>query len=95
MWRPLFLKCMILDHKLQRILNDSKIAQLNSERPSHQTAVLCNHHHHIASEFKDLLCHHHLPVVLWLLLLFKGQEAPMINCANHDKGLSIDLCNCG
>ena len=39
MWRPLFLKCMILDHKLQRMLNDSKIAQLNSERPLHQTAV--------------------------------------------------------
>ena len=30
---------MILDHKLQRMLNDSKIAQLNSERPLHQTAV--------------------------------------------------------
>ena len=86
-WRPLFIKCIILDHKLQRTLNDSKIAQLNSERPSHQTAVLCNHHH-IASEFKDLLCHHHLLVVLWLLLLLKGQEAPMINCGNHDKGLS-------
>ena len=28
-----------LDHKLQRMLNDSKIAQLNSERPLHQTAV--------------------------------------------------------
>ena len=28
-----------------------------------------------------------------LFTLFKGQEAPMINCANHDKGLSIDLCN--
>ena len=27
MWRPLFLKRMILDHKLQRMLNDSKIAQ--------------------------------------------------------------------
>ena len=40
MGRPLFLKCMILDHKLQRMLNDSKIAQLNSERPLHQTAVL-------------------------------------------------------
>ena len=40
MWRPLFLRCMILDHKLQRMLNDSKIAQLNSERPLHQTAVL-------------------------------------------------------
>ena len=39
MWRPLFLKCMILDHKLQRMLNASKIAQLNSERPLHQTAV--------------------------------------------------------
>ena len=39
MWRPLFLKCMILDQKLQRMLNDSKIAQLNSERPLHQTAV--------------------------------------------------------
>ena len=38
-WRPLFLKCMILDHKLQRMLNDSKIGQLNSERPLHQTAV--------------------------------------------------------
>ena len=33
---------MILDHKLQRMLNDSKIAQLNSERPLHQTAVNCN-----------------------------------------------------
>ena len=31
---------MILDHKLQRMLNDSKIAQLNSERPLHQTAVM-------------------------------------------------------
>ena len=30
---------MILDHKLQRMLNYSKIAQLNSERPLHQTAV--------------------------------------------------------
>ena len=30
---------MILDHKLQRMLNDSKIAQLNSERPLQQTAV--------------------------------------------------------
>ena len=30
---------MILDQKLQRMLNDSKIAQLNSERPLHQTAV--------------------------------------------------------
>ena len=30
---------MILDHKLQRMLNDSKIAQLNSESPLHQTAV--------------------------------------------------------
>ena len=30
---------MILDHKLQRMLNDSKIAQLNSERPLRQTAV--------------------------------------------------------
>ena len=40
MWRPLFLTCMILDHKLQRMLNDSKIAQLNSERPLHQTAVI-------------------------------------------------------
>ena len=39
MWRPLFRKNMILDHKLQRMLNDSKIAQLNSERPLHQTAV--------------------------------------------------------
>ena len=39
MWIPLFLKCMILDHNLQRMLNDSKIAQLNSERPLHQTAV--------------------------------------------------------
>ena len=39
MQRPLFLKCMILDHKLQRMLNDSKIAQVNSERPLHQTAV--------------------------------------------------------
>ena len=39
MCRPLFLKCMILDQKLQRMLNDSKIAQLNSERPLHQTAV--------------------------------------------------------
>ena len=39
MWRPRFLKCMILDHKLQRMLNDSKIGQLNSERPLHQTAV--------------------------------------------------------
>ena len=26
-WRPLFIKCIILDHKLQRMLNDSKIAQ--------------------------------------------------------------------
>ena len=41
MWRLLFLRCMILDHKLQRMLNDSKIAQLNSERPLHQTAVCC------------------------------------------------------
>ena len=32
-------KCIILDHKLQRMLNDSKIGQLNSERPLHQTAV--------------------------------------------------------
>ena len=40
MWRPLFLKFMILDHKLQRMLNDSKIDQLNSERPLHQTAVI-------------------------------------------------------
>ena len=39
MWRPLFLKCIILGHKLQRMLNDSKIGQLNSERPLHQTAV--------------------------------------------------------
>ena len=39
MWRPLFVKCMILDHKLQRMLDDSKIAQLNSERPLHQTAL--------------------------------------------------------
>ena len=39
MWRPLFLQCMILDHKLQRMLNDSKTAQLNFERPFHQTAV--------------------------------------------------------
>ena len=39
MWRALFLKCMTLDHKLQRMLNDSKIAQLNSKRPLHQTAV--------------------------------------------------------
>ena len=39
MWRPLFLRCMILDHKLQRMLNDSEIAQLDSERPLHQTAV--------------------------------------------------------
>ena len=31
---------MILDQKLQRMLNDSKIAQLNSERPLHQTAVV-------------------------------------------------------
>ena len=38
-WRPLFIKCIILDHKLQRMLNDSKIGQLNSERPLHQTAV--------------------------------------------------------
>ena len=30
---------MILDHKLQRMLNDSKIAQLIFERPLHQTAV--------------------------------------------------------
>ena len=44
MWRPLFLKCMILDHKLQRMLNDSKIAQLNSERPLHQTVVTLNPH---------------------------------------------------
>ena len=42
MWRPLYLKCMILDHKLQRMLNDSIIEQLNSERPLHQTAVLSN-----------------------------------------------------
>ena len=40
MRRPLFLRFMILDHKLQRMLNDSKIAQLNSERPLHQTAVV-------------------------------------------------------
>ena len=40
-WRPLFIKCIILDHKIQRMLNDSKIGQLNSERPLHQTAVLC------------------------------------------------------
>ena len=33
---------MILDQKLQRMLNDSKIAQLNSERPLHQTAVRFN-----------------------------------------------------
>ena len=39
-WRPLFIKCIILDHKLQRMLNDSKIAQLDSERPLRQTAVL-------------------------------------------------------
>ena len=39
-WRPRFIKCIILDHKLQRMLNDSKIAQLNSERPLHQTAVI-------------------------------------------------------
>ena len=39
MWRPLFIKCIILEHKLQRMLNDSKIAQLNSERPLLQTAV--------------------------------------------------------
>ena len=31
---------MILDHKLQRMFNDFKIGQLNSERPLHQTAVL-------------------------------------------------------
>ena len=30
---------MILDQKLQRMLNDSKIAQLNSERLLHQTSV--------------------------------------------------------
>ena len=30
---------MILDHKLQRMFNDFKIGQLNSERPLHQTAV--------------------------------------------------------
>ena len=30
---------MILDHNLQKMLNDSKIAQLNFERPLHQTAV--------------------------------------------------------
>ena len=30
---------MILDHKLQRMLNGFKIGQLNSERPLHQTAV--------------------------------------------------------
>ena len=42
MWRPLFLKCMILDHKLQRMFNDFKIGQLNSERPLHQTAVNIN-----------------------------------------------------
>ena len=41
-WRPRFIKCIILDHKLQRMLNDSKIAQLNSERPLHQTAVPCS-----------------------------------------------------
>ena len=41
-WRPLFIKCIILDHKLQRMLNDSKIGQLNSERPLHQTAVPLN-----------------------------------------------------
>ena len=39
MWRPLFLRCMILDHKLQRMLNGFKIGQLNSESPLHQTAV--------------------------------------------------------
>ena len=43
-WRPLFIKCIILDHKLQRMLNDSKIAQLNSERPLHQTVVTLNPH---------------------------------------------------
>ena len=41
MWRPLFLRCMILDHNLQRMLNGFKIRQLNSERPLHQTAVTC------------------------------------------------------
>ena len=30
---------MILDHILQRMLYDSKIAKLNSERPLHQTPV--------------------------------------------------------
>ena len=40
-WRPLFIKCIILDHKLQRMLTDSKIGQLNSKRPLHQTAVMC------------------------------------------------------
>ena len=39
MWRPRFLKCMILVHKLQRMFNGFKIGQLNSERPLHQTAV--------------------------------------------------------
>ena len=38
-WRPLFIKCIILDHKLQRMLNDSQIAQLIFERPLHQRAV--------------------------------------------------------
>ena len=35
---------MILDQKLQRMFNDSKIAQLNSERPLHQRAVVANLH---------------------------------------------------
>ena len=49
-WRPLFIKCIILDHKLQRMLNDSKIGQLHSERPLHQTAVKC----HVIETFPDL-----------------------------------------
>ena len=55
MWRPLFIKCIILDHKLQRMLNDSKIAQLISERPSHQTAVPY-----------DLLFHRFIVISSWI-----------------------------
>ena len=54
MWRLLFLKCMILDQKLQRMFNDSKIAQLNSERPLHQTAVL----YEMVQIWGDLPCRH-------------------------------------
>ena len=62
---------MILDHKLQRMFNDFKIGQLNSERPLHQTAVLFDYPPKatlMAKRVKvlDALC----PLCLWQCLKY-------------------------